>query len=538
MLVVSCIKISLMLIGFCVAIVSFVSLIKRNTTPLFSVVWVSFGIVLILAGIFIEPKNWAGIIGVPTLILIGILMIVFIVFFWFITKKIDELSHKFKELVIQTTLIRDENEKLKKELEKATTNLKTTKKALDQYSTKNNNHTLMLDNKLTGKNILFVNNTLSTGGAEKVMLTMMKRLIDQGNSVHLFVVTGMGELVSQLPDGVKLLNEHFEEESALSHEGKQILTSKVIAAQAKGFTGLRLFGYQAHALANMLRNGKIRAEKLVWRALSETAPKIKNEYDIAIAFTEGASTYYVAQNVAAQHKLAFVHISYENAGYSKQLDRNAYDAFDKIYAVSEEVKQSFLRVHPECYNKICIKENEINYTFNEELSKKEVENKFSCDKNDKIILTVARLVFQKSYDLIIEAAKILKLNNYKFKWVALGEGEDHSKIQELIDEAGLHNDFILQGNVTNPYPYMKNCDVFVHATRYEGKSVAIREAKALGCAMVVSDVPGNEDQIVDNYDGLICKLDPKDIASKIAKLLDNPKFANKLGQNAKIEETK
>lgn len=542
MIVAVSIKTILIMIGIVVGIAAISTLVKRNTTPVFSVIWVCFGVVLVLTGIFIEPYNWTQMIGIPTLFFIGILTMALIVFLWFITKKIDEIQHKFLEMVIQLTLIRDENAKLKKQIEQAEKKLVLANEQLQadtnlserKIAKQNFNKYLNIKN----KNVLFVNNTLSTGGAEKVLLPLMKKFISNNNDVHLYVITGMGELVSQLPEGVKLLNENFDKESVLTAEGKRLLTNKVIAAETKSLTGLRLFGYQARAIANMIRNGKFQAEKLAWRALAETSPKISNEYDLAVAFTEGASTYYVADRVAAKHKIAFVHTPYEHAGYTKQLDKHSYDAFNEILAVSENVRKSFLNVHPECLNKVFVKENDIDVNGIEKLSEADITNEMpweignSKDKSAKI-LTVSRLVGLKAYDRIIETAKILKKQGLKFKWVALGEGEDHAKIQNLIDKEGLSQNIILMGNVLNPYPYMKYCDLYVHVSNFEGKSVAVQEARALGCAIILSDVDGNKDQIRDGYSGLFCSLEPNDIAQKITYLLNNPLLANNMGENAR-----
>lgn len=130
MVVVVAIKAALILIGVAVALMSVITLVKRTTTPVFSVVWVCFGAVIILTGILIEPHNWASIIGIPTLICIGIFIVVFIIFLWFITKQINESQHKFQEMNIQMTLIRDENKNLSEQLEKATQKLEEAEKQI------------------------------------------------------------------------------------------------------------------------------------------------------------------------------------------------------------------------------------------------------------------------------------------------------------------------------------------------------------------------------------------------------------------------
>lgn len=388
---------------------------------------------------------------------------------------------------------------------------------------------------LKGKKVLFVNNTLSTGGAEKVMLTILDKMIANGNKVHLFIMTGMGELRPQVNSKVKILNKNYLDKTVLDNKGKNALIKKVLQSQVKNSNFVRLFGYQSSALFDMLKNKEIHLEKLAWRALADSSTRILNHYDYAVAFTEGASTYYVADYVNADIKYSFVHTPYELAGYTKQLDMDSYEKIDKIFAVSDGVKESFLNVHPECVDRVFSRENEIDFNKVREMAKDEsvLAQYWNLEESPQLkLLTVARLVSLKSYNEIIKAAKLLKDSGIDFKWIALGEGQDRAAIQRTINKHGLADNFILAGTVENPYPFMKNCDVYVHATAYEGKSVAVREAKGLGAAIVLSDVPGNHGQIKNGHDGIYCQLDAEDICAKIKGLYKNEFLRLNIKNNA------
>ena len=106
----------------------------------------------------------------------------------------------------------------------------------------------------------------------------------------------------------------------------------------------------------------------------------------------------------------------------------------------------------------------------------------------------------------------------------------------MIDAFGLKEDFLLLGAVENPYPYYIQADIYVHATRFEGKSVAIQEARTLGCAIIASDCGGNRELIADGEDGVLCELTPKAVADSIEGLLKNGEKRKKLGQMAKSRE--
>ena len=87
----------------------------------------------------------------------------------------------------------------------------------------------------------------------------------------------------------------------------------------------------------MRKKGKIMPDKLLWRLLSDGAPKIQEDYDLAVAYLEGGATYYTAEHIKAKKKAAFVHIDYEKAGYTRELDLDCYEKFDRIFTVSDEV---------------------------------------------------------------------------------------------------------------------------------------------------------------------------------------------------------
>ena len=118
------------------------------------------------------------------------------------------------------------------------------------------------------------------------------------------------------------------------------------------------------------------------------------------------------------------------------------------------------------------------------------------------------------------------------KWYVLGDGDQRKQLEALIKKYGLEDRFILPGVVDNPYPYIKQCDIYVHASRYEGKSIAIREAQVLGKPIVVSDCRSNLEQVTDNEDALVSSLDSEILCGKISSLLHNENLCKELSLNA------
>ena len=279
-------------------------------------------------------------------------------------------------------------------------------------------------------------------------------------------------------------------------------------------------------LFNQLKNGRIQFDKLSWKLISDAVPRNDEKFDIAIAYLEGAAAYYVADHVIAEKKVAFIHIDYQKAGYTPYLDQGCYKSMDRILIVSDDAKKSFLNVYPQYENKIMLFHNIIN----KEAILKAAEDGagFHDDFQGVRILTIARLHYQKALDLAIAALSELKRQKYVIRWYVIGEGALKQELESLAAALQVSEDFIFLGAKANPYPYLKQCDLYVNASRFEGKNIAVQEAQVMGKAIIVSDCSGNRELIKDNVDGLIVNLDKESIAAGIIKLLENKELKSRL----------
>ncbi len=380
------------------------------------------------------------------------------------------------------------------------------------------------------KKILFVMNTMGQAGAETAVLALMKQFDAQKVDLSLYVLMGQGEMIKRLPPSVKLLNKRYCEVSVLAKEGRTAMMKKVLQSAAVRMTGVRLLPYILVNFVRQLQAGRLQVDKLLWRVLSDGAQHLEEEYDLAVAFLEGGSAYYVADHIKAKKKAAFVHIDYAMSGYTRKLDKDCYLKFDRVFTVSGEILESFLKVYPECRKKAGVFHNFLD--IEEIRTKAESASGFTDDFAGVRLLTVGRLTYQKAYDIAIQALALLKQRGYPVRWYVLGDGPLRTELTQQIAQYGLEKDFILAGARDNPYPFFKTADIYVHATRFEGKSIAIQEAQILGCPIVASDCSGNREQIVNGVDGILCALTPKAIAEAIEQFINNPDFAGKCAVNA------
>lgn len=379
------------------------------------------------------------------------------------------------------------------------------------------------------KNILFVINTMSKAGAEVALLALLELLAkEERYELELFVLMGQGELAAQLPPQVHLVNERYLEESVLTAAGRRGIYQTIVQAFFRHGNGIRLLPYLLKAFVTMQKNGTIWPDKLLWRVLSDGAQRLSKEYDLAIAFLEGGSAYYVADHVKAKKKAAFIHTDYTLAGYTRSLDRDCYLQYDRIFPIGEMVRKQFLKVYPELTDKTKLFSNVVNQ---EEIKRKaKLPGGFSDLYSGIRILTVGRLTKQKAYSVAIETMRLLKAEKIKARWYVLGEGPEREMLEKQIEKASLQEDFLLLGAVENPYPYYAQTDLYVHATEYEGKSIAVQEALTLGCAIVVSE--GSAELIQDGENGQVCALDAQKLKNTIRGLIEHPKRRAAYGEAA------
>ena len=380
------------------------------------------------------------------------------------------------------------------------------------------------------KRILFVINTLGTAGAEKALIELLKRLDTPDYEVSLFVLMNQGELLPEIPPHVRVLNKNYDNCTVNGAAGSKHLKKHVIRTLLKRGTVIRCFPYMIGNALAMKKNGGLRADKLLWREMAMGAPRFEGHYDLAVAYIEGGAAYYVRDYVDAEKKAAFIHIDYQKAGYTRKLDRDCYLAYDRIFPVSDEVRSVFLNVYPEMEDKTFVFHNLIDPQGIRR--KAQEEGGFEDDFDGIRILTIGRLAAQKSFETSIDAMAILKERGIRARWYVLGTGDREQALREHIAEGNLQEDFLLLGNRANPYPYLKQCDLYVHASGFEGKSIAIKEARIMGCPVLVTDCSGNREQVEDGVDGRLCDFNAAAIAEGIAGMLEDREKTMAMGREA------
>lgn len=309
--------------------------------------------------------------------------------------------------------------------------------------------------------ILFFIETLEGGGAEKVL----RNLVNNMNQTQ-FDIT----VQTVWPcDFEKYLKEGIKHKSMYSARNKLNAMRYRIEAE----TGL---AYKLH---------------------------VKGDYDIECAYLEAGATKVMAASINKKaKKLAWVHCDLQRAVSDPEAfvekTKPCYEKFDKVLCVSENVKDSFLELFGDTvpaevlYN--TIDDGEIRDKAQMPLIEK---------KRRFTVVTLGRLTEQKGYDRLLRVHNRLMAEGFEYDLWILGEGPDRPVLEQYVKENGLEDTVRLFGFVDNPYPFIREADLLVCSSRWEGLSTFVTEGLIIGRPVVTTDCTGMRELLGDSEYGLI-----------------------------------
>lgn len=373
------------------------------------------------------------------------------------------------------------------------------------------------------KKILFVINSLTIGGSEKSLISLLNSMDYEKYEVDLLMFKKGEDFDRYINPKVRILDSpnYYRFLQGESHNINLVDQLRFAFCRLKTSISLRL------------RNG-LQSEQILYRNQSPILDNIKGNYDVAIAYSQGFPTYFVAEKIEAKKKIAWINCDYATTGYDKDFDELFYRKFDKIVAVSETIKRSIGEIKPQYQEKLEVVLDIVSPELIENMANEQIVFE---DKSSTNLLTVARLVVHyKGYDIAIKAARRLKDNGYNFKWYVVGDGEHRNVIEQLIKENDLENYFILLGKKINPYPYMKHCDIYVQPSRKEGFGLTVVEAKILEKPIVCTNFNTAKELIKDGYDGTIVDIDDYSLYLGVKRYLDDRQYRNDIESNLHNED--
>lgn len=352
--------------------------------------------------------------------------------------------------------------------------------------------------------ILILIDSLTCGGAEKSLISLLPFLVERGYDITLMLRARGGLFEQYVPKEVNIVDFPYK---------------------PSRFQRLR------YSLALRMPWNKSRhSAEIYWQCIGRHYPKLNKKYDIAIAYQQGFPTFYIAEKVNASKKIAWVNVDLKAARYSNFFCYPIYKEYDKIVVVSYILGKQFLEQG--FFNneeKIVVIRDILNEGLIRKMSLMHVEFEPGLH-----LTTVGRLVPQKGYDLAISAAKILKDRGCKFKWHFVGGGMKQ-QLEELSKIHNVDDCVVFEGEQLNPYPYIANCDIYVQTSKFEGFGLTIGEAKILGKPIVSTNFPVVYNQIQPEENGLVVEMTSEAIASGIMRLIDDKGLRDRLQLNVMAE---
>ena len=359
------------------------------------------------------------------------------------------------------------------------------------------------------KKILFIISNMQSGGVSKSMSSLLNVIDTQSYEIDCLIIVPQGVFMDTIPKNINIISD---EKTALFFSS---FPDNLIKLVTKGWIYLALLRFLAAFLMKMNKG---------WGGwlLSKGIDKLPKNYDLAVDYNGQQQLYFLIDSVKAKKKVTFFHSDYSKWPYYYSMDKKYMPKADTIFTISEKCIDSLKDFFPDLASKIRLFEN-ISSVKTIQIMANEVTTD-SLDGDFFKIITIGHLSEMKGTDLALKAAKILKLTGLSFKWYFIGQNQNTHLYQKMVKDNQIENEIVFMGLKSNPYSYIKQADIVVHPSLFEGKSIALDEAKILCKPIVVTNFSTVSDQFINKENATICEMNPEDIAEKIIELQQNEKL--------------
>ena len=344
------------------------------------------------------------------------------------------------------------------------------------------------------KRILFIMPDLPSGGAEKVLIDILRNFDYTAYDVTLLLEYRQGVYLKDIPSQVRFKT--------------MFGASNIWLERWHRLLGILHCGHLYHAIVHKL-------------ILLFTLRGMK--FDTIISFMEGEAVRlhsYIMKK--ASHHVSWVHIDLKTKHWSQVFFKNAqhekgiYEQMDKIVFVSDEARTKFLELFDIEKDKCCVQYNLIDAkTIRELAHSKKVE------KEKLTVCMVGRLNPQKRYDRALRAVKRLKDDGLDFVLWILGEGGLEDELRVMISELGIEDFVQLKGFVKPSYAYMKAADVYWNTSDAEGYPLVVCEALCLGLPVVATDICGTHEILGGGSYGMLTQEDDDSIYQGMKRMIES-----------------
>lgn len=359
---------------------------------------------------------------------------------------------------------------------------------------------------------------LEIGGAETSLIGLLQALDPEQVEVDLFVHDHRGEMMPFIPQWVNLLPE-IPEYAGIERPMVEVLKKGHIQLLLARL--LARWKFQRYVRKNHPKDGSS-LFGYIGKYVTPILPSLHRygTYDLAISFLTPHNI--VLEKVQAKKKICWIHTDYTNIDVNATLELPVWAGYDYIASISEEAGKGFCQVFPSLQSKLIEIENILSPAF---IRKRAQEGGRPQDMptspQEITLLTIGRYCYAKKMEEIPILCRLLREKGLSVKWYIIGFGSSDADIRQAIQQEGMQKHVTLLGKRTNPYPYIAACDWYIQPSRYEGKSVVVREAQILQKPVIITAYPTAASQVTNGVDGVIVPLPVEACAEAMAKALTN-----------------
>lgn len=368
------------------------------------------------------------------------------------------------------------------------------------------------------KRILFVNGHMKTGGVEKSLADILAHLDYEKYEVDLLLLEDLGNYIDAVPSSVHVMYRNIQ-----PAYGPFFLTLKKCIAN-RNWVCFKI------RLLLLLRKFNLDVYPMIVHLLTD-----KTHYNVAIAYRTGLCGEIVSFGVKAEKKYLWWHHGEVNLTDEQILNlKSILGNIDETVAVSDSCADILQHKIQETHFKPIVISNMVDVD--------EIQTKsqlfFPYEKtSERIIVSVSRIAPEKHFENVVFAVqRLIQDGICNFKWYIVGGDWDYEKICRLIEHHGLSDYIIMEGNQPNPYPYLKNADLFVHPSYVESQGLVVLEAMALGIPCVVTKSLGPCEFIEDGVNGILTEQNPESLTEKVLEMLTNRELYEHIRANTRCPE--
>lgn len=365
--------------------------------------------------------------------------------------------------------------------------------------------------KTSRKRILFINRYFEVGGIQSSLINMANELCKEYD-VDILAYYPEGALKNRLDSRVNIIEPSWRLKALGMSSLKETFRSRNLLIFM-----FRLFG----TLWSRVFNNSFPI------SLAVKHQKKLTGYDLAIAYrTETRKELVISgysrvldKCVEANKKAVWIHCDAQKINVGKEFNKVFYNCADKIVGVSKSVMEIFESVYPDFTDKMDYCYNFMNY--GEILSKSNEKQTTQYPDNKFICFSACRLNEEKGIVRGIKAFAPVFKKHEDILWYIAGDGPEKENIEAAIISEGLEDRIILLGRQNNPYPYMKNSDLYLSLSYHEAAPMVYMEAKALHVPVFSTKTSSTAEMLKDDVEDFICENSEEGIRNKFSEIMDN-----------------